>query len=75
MTASKEMFVRHVQTGEIKQVTPEQRETQDKNYWVRITGADVQATAPAAAPADTDAAEADQKPAPKTTSKATTPAK
>jgi hypothetical protein len=46
MAASKSMFVRHVHTGEIREVTPEQREEQDKNYWVRITGDNVKATAP-----------------------------
>lgn len=42
--AAPKMFVRHVHTGEIREVTPEQRETQDKNYWVRVTGKDVTAT-------------------------------
>ena len=68
MTAKK-LFVRHVQTGEIREVSEEQRAIQDKNYWVRVTG-DIKATAPADVPTGTDA-----EPATKTTSKATTPAK
>ena len=78
MTDPKTMFVRHMHTAEIREVTAGQREVLDKNYWVRITGEDVKATPPAVAPSDTDAvevAEGDSKPAPKTTSKATTPAK
>ncbi|MBF4597177.1 hypothetical protein ITJ50_00915 [Curtobacterium sp. VKM Ac-2889] len=62
--SAKSMFVRHVHTGEIKQVTPEQREAQDKNYWVRVTGDDVKATQPV-----TDAPTPD----PKTTPKAASP--
>lgn len=63
------MFVRHVHTGEIREVTPEQREKQDKNYWVRVTGDDIKATGPEAAPPVVDASPSD----PKTTPKATTP--
>jgi hypothetical protein len=59
MAAAKTILVRHTHTGEIKEVTTEQRENQDKNYWVRITG-DVKPTAPTA-------------PEPKTTPKATPP--
>lgn len=68
MTASKDMFVRHVHTGEIKKVTAEQREKQDKNYWVRITGKDVKETASEVTPAP-----AEVPPTEKTTPKATTP--
>lgn len=64
MADSKTLHVRHVQTGEIRKVTAEQRETQNKNFWVRVTG-DVQETKPADVPTGTDAA-ADTK----TTSKA-----
>lgn len=53
MTTSK-IYVRHVHTGEIKQVTEEQRETQNKNYWVRVTG-DVKPTAPETEPDAPDA--------------------
>jgi hypothetical protein len=77
MAASKSMFVRHVHTGEIREVTPEQREDQDKNYWVRITGDDVKATPPQTAESAVtpegdvpDAGDGD-----KTASKATTPKK
>lgn len=68
MTA-KTLFVRHVQSGEIKKVTVEQRASQDKNYWVRVTG-DVKETKPADVPTGVDA-----EPDSKTTSKATTPTK
>lgn len=76
MTNPKTMFVRHVHTGQIKKVSEEQRATQDKNYWVRVTG-DVEETAPETEPAPaTDApAETPAKTAAKTTSKAETPAK
>ncbi len=63
------MFVRHVHTGEVRQVTPEQREKQDKNYWVRVTGDDVKVTGPETAPLAADASVSD----PKTTPKATAP--
>jgi hypothetical protein len=63
MADKKTILVRHTHTGEIREVTPEQRDLQDKNYWVRITG-DVKPTAPETdGPAET----------PKTTPKATTP--
>jgi hypothetical protein len=68
MTA-KTLFVRHVQTGEIKKVTEEQRSKQDRNFWVLVTG-DVKETKPADVPVGVDAA-----PESKTTSKATTPTK
>jgi len=75
MAASKSMFVRHVHTGEIRGVTPEQRAEQDKNYWVRITGDDVTATAPETAETtvtpEGDAPDAGDK----TASKATPPKK
>ncbi|WIB25812.1 hypothetical protein [Curtobacterium sp. MCSS17_015] len=45
MANSKDIFVKHLHTGEIKKVTAEQREKQDPNYWVRVTG-DVKVTAP-----------------------------
>ncbi|WIE65955.1 hypothetical protein DEI99_005295 [Curtobacterium sp. MCLR17_036] len=63
MTAK--IHVRHVQTGEIKQVTEEQRASQNKNFWVRVTG-DVTVTKPADVPVGTDASP-DAKPASKTT--------
>ncbi|NII42110.1 hypothetical protein E9228_002768 [Curtobacterium flaccumfaciens] len=79
MTDSQKVFVRHVHTDEIREVTAEQREVLDKNYWVRITGPDVQVTPPASAPSTPSApastADVDPTPAPKTASKATTPAK
>jgi lysozyme family protein len=59
MTAEKTMFVRHVHTDEIREITAEQREVLDKNYWVRITGDDVRATPPDTAPA-VDAGDAEQ---------------
>lgn len=68
MTDSKNMFVRHVHTGEIKKVNAEQRAKQDPNFWVRVTG-DVKATAPETAPPVTDG----ETPAPKTTPKANAP--
>lgn len=68
MTA-KTLYVRHVQTGEIKKVTEEQRAAQNKNFWVRVTG-DVKETEPADVPVGVDAA-----PESKTTSKASAPAK
>lgn len=76
MTAPETIFVRHQHTGEIREVTPAEREDQDKNYWVRITGDDVKA-APAA---DVDTAvtpegDADGEVLEKTTSKATPPKK
>lgn len=46
MAAAQKMFVRHVHTGQIREVTPDERAEQDKNYWVRITGEDVKATPP-----------------------------
>jgi hypothetical protein len=67
--SAKTLYVRHVQTGEIRKVTEEQREAQNKNFWVRVTG-DVQETKPADVPTGTDAV-ADSK----TTSKAATPSK
>jgi hypothetical protein len=54
-------------TGEIKTVTPEQRENQNKNFWVRVTG-DVTVTEPDTAPSSPDGSAA-----PKTTPKASTP--
>ncbi|WP_065962833.1 hypothetical protein [Curtobacterium sp. UCD-KPL2560] len=67
MAAKDKVFVRHTHTGEIREVTSEQRDVQDKNYWVRITG-DVKPTQPEAdGPAEAEM------PAPKTTPKATTP--
>jgi len=69
MAAAKTMHVRNMQTDEIKEVAPEQRELQDKAIWVRITGDDVKPTPPADAPASPDDAPA----SPKTTPKATTP--
>ena len=68
MAASKDLFVRHVHTGEIKKVTAEEREKQNKNYWVRVTG-DVKVTAPETTPPVTDV----ETPAPKTAAKATSP--
>lgn len=53
MTATS-LHVRHVQTGEIKKVTEEQRATQDRNFWARVTG-DVTETKPADVPTGTDA--------------------
>jgi hypothetical protein len=53
MTA-KTLYVRHVQSGEIKKVTEDQRANQDKNFWVRVTG-DVKETAPADVPTGVDA--------------------
>jgi hypothetical protein len=62
MAAAKPMYVRNMRTDEIREVTPEQREIQDKSVWVPITGDDVKPTSAADAPAS-----------PKTTPKATTP--
>lgn len=62
MTAAKPMYVRNMQTDVIREVTPEQREIQDKAIWVPITGDDVKPTPTDDAPAS-----------PKTTPKATTP--
>ena len=67
--SAKTLHVRHVQTGEIRKVTEEQRKTQNKNFWVRVTG-DVQETKPADVPTGPDAAEST-----KTASKAETPSK
>ncbi|OII10528.1 hypothetical protein BIU97_10395 [Curtobacterium sp. MCBA15_009] len=67
MSQSKDMYVRHVRTGEIKKVSAEQREKQDKNYWVRVTGKDVKETAPEVAPS------AEVEPTQKTTPKANKP--
>lgn len=67
--SAKTLHVRHVQTGEIRKVTEEQRESQNKNFWVRVTG-DVTETKPADVPTGTDAT-VDTK----TTSKAATPSK
>lgn len=69
MTA-KTIHVRHVQSGEIRKVTEDQRASQDRNFWVLVTG-DVKETKPADVPTGTDAITPDTK----TTSKATTPAK
>lgn len=63
MTA-KSMYVRHVQSGEVKKVTEDQRANQDPNFWVRVTG-DVKETAPADVPTGVDAESEN-----KTTSKA-----
>lgn len=68
MSAEKPIYVRHTVTGVIKTVTAEQRENQDKNYWVRVTG-DVEVTSPDAEPTSTDV----EKAAPKTTPKANAP--
>lgn len=54
MADSKSLHVRHVQTGEIRKVTAEQRENQNKNFWVLVTG-DVSETKPADVPTGTDA--------------------
>ncbi len=62
--SAKSMFVRHVHTGEIKQVTEEQREAQNKNFWVRVTG-DVKPTAPETEPPVTNGEQASPKPTPK----------
>jgi hypothetical protein len=67
VTAAKPIHVRHIVTGEIKTVTPEQRENQNKNFWVRVTG-DVTVTEPDTAPSSPDGSAA-----PKTTPKASTP--
>lgn len=53
MTA-KTLYVRHVQSGEIKKVTEDERAAQDKNFWVRVTG-NVKETAPADVPTGVDA--------------------
>lgn len=53
MTA-KTLYVRHVQSGEIKKITEDERANQDKNFWVRVTG-DVKETAPADVPTGVDA--------------------
>lgn len=53
MTA-KTLYVRHVQSGEIKKVTEDERANQDPNFWVRVTG-DVKETAPADVPTGVDA--------------------
>jgi len=78
MSDAKTMFVRHVQTGQIKKVTEEQRATQDKNYWVRVTG-DVEETKPADVATGPDAtpepAEGDGSADNKTTSKPPAPKK
>lgn len=65
MAAEKKTLVRHTHTGEIREVTAEERENQDKNFWVRITGDVKPAPAETGAPAETSD--------PKTTPKATTP--
>jgi hypothetical protein len=70
MSDDKTIHVRHTHTGEIRKVTPDEREVQDKNFWVRVTG-DVEATAPETTPP----ADVEPTPAPKTASKVTTPAK
>ncbi|MBF4578960.1 hypothetical protein [Frigoribacterium sp. VKM Ac-2530] len=78
MSDAKTMSVRHVQTGQIKKVTEEQRAAQEKNYWVRVTG-DVEETKPADVPTGPDATpeptEGDGSADTKTTSKATAPKK
>ncbi len=70
--ADQKLFVRHVHTGEIKQVTEEERANQNKNYWVRITG-DVKVTNPDTEPPSTDGEQPDPKTTPKAAAKATPP--
>jgi hypothetical protein len=72
MAAAKTMHVRNMRTDEIREVTPEQRELQDKGVWVRVTGEDVKPTPPSATDESSDAPDAGTA-TPKTTSKASAP--
>lgn len=54
MMTAKTLHVRHVQTGEIKKVTEDERSLQDPNWWVVVTG-DVKETGPADVPTGVDA--------------------
>lgn len=53
MTA-KSLFVRHIQSGEVRKITEEQRANQNHDFWVRVTG-DVKETKPADVPTGLDA--------------------
>ncbi|MBT1542477.1 hypothetical protein KK103_11945 [Curtobacterium flaccumfaciens pv. flaccumfaciens] len=72
MAAAKTMHVRNMRTDEIRKVTPEQRELQDKGIWVLITGEDVKPTPPAATVESSDKPDAGTA-TPKTTPKASAP--
>jgi len=72
MAAAKTMHVRNMRTDEIREVTPEQREVQDKGIWVLITGEDVKSTPPPATAESSDKPDASTA-TPKTTSKASAP--
>jgi len=72
MAAAKTMHVRNMRTDEIREVTPEQREVQDKGIWVLITGEDVKPTPPPATAESSDKPDAGTA-TPKTTSKASAP--
>lgn len=37
MTA-KQVFIRHVQSSEIRKVSADERDTYDPNFWVEVTG-------------------------------------
>lgn len=58
MTA-KQVFIRHVQSSEIRKVSSDERETYDPNFWVEVTG-DVHETKPADVPTGVDAEPAAQ---------------
>lgn len=72
MAAAKKVLVRNMRTDEIREVTPEQRELQDKGIWVRVTGEGVKPTPPAATDESSDKPDAGTA-TPKTTPKASTP--
>ncbi|MEG8035028.1 hypothetical protein EDF51_106160 [Curtobacterium sp. PhB25] len=72
MAAAKTMHVRNMRTDEIREVTPEQREIQDKGIWVLVTGEDVKPTPPPATDKSSDEPDAGTA-TPKTTSKASAP--
>ncbi|PYY63613.1 hypothetical protein DEJ30_11920 [Curtobacterium sp. MCPF17_003] len=72
MTAAKPIHVRNMRTDEIREVTPEQREIQDKGIWVLITGEDVKPTPPTATTESSDKPDTGTA-TPKTTSKASAP--
>lgn len=72
MATEKTMHVRNMRTDEIREVTPAQRELQDKGIWVRITGEDVKPTPPPATTESSDKPDAGTA-TPKTTSKASAP--
>ena len=72
MADKKKLLVRNMQTDEVREVAPEQREIQDKGIWVLVTGEDVKPTPPPATSESSDEPDAGG-PTPKTTSKASAP--